>query len=84
MKIIIFVSLNDKLHLLIIFFNSVTGHMGIFLPSTAMYSASKHAVLLLTEGLRKEVVQLKTKIRVAVSVEFFSFCNFKLYFSFNN
>lgn len=61
----------------IININSVAGH--IILPAECpffMYSASKHAVTALTEGLRRELVKLKSKIRVtslspgAVKTEF--------------
>jgi short-subunit dehydrogenase len=33
-----------------------------------MYSASKHAVTALTEGLRCELVKLNSKIRITVSI----------------
>ncbi|XP_023714644.1 farnesol dehydrogenase-like [Cryptotermes secundus] len=47
----------------IIHINSVGGHVP---PREfyAMFSASKHAVTALTEGLRRELVNLKSKIRV--------------------
>ncbi|XP_069683485.1 farnesol dehydrogenase-like [Periplaneta americana] len=46
----------------IIHINSITGHS---LPSGFfMYAASKHAVTALTEGLRRELVNQKSKIRV--------------------
>jgi len=35
-------------------------------PGIEMYTASKHAVTVLTEGLRRELRDLKTKIRVTV------------------
>jgi len=49
----------------IININSVAGHINM--PADYpffMYSASKHAVTALTEGLRRELVKLKSKIRV--------------------
>ncbi|XP_069683499.1 farnesol dehydrogenase-like [Periplaneta americana] len=46
----------------IIHINSITGHKMI--DPVAMYSSSKHAVTALTEGLRRELVNQKSKIRV--------------------
>jgi short-subunit dehydrogenase len=46
--------------------HSMAGH---FPPRdfAAMYFATKHAVTTLTEGLRREIIKLKSKIRVTVS-----------------
>ncbi|PSN43222.1 hypothetical protein C0J52_17259 [Blattella germanica] len=53
----------------IIHINSIAGHT---MPNTSlavhMYGASKHAVTVLTEGLRRELVNQKSKIRVTVSI----------------
>ncbi|XP_069683496.1 farnesol dehydrogenase-like [Periplaneta americana] len=46
----------------IIHINSVAGHKVI--EQLSMYSSSKHAVTALTEGLRRELVNQKSKIRV--------------------
>nr|CAD7586493.1 unnamed protein product [Timema genevievae] len=48
----------------IIHINSIDGHMPVKFPGMAHYFASKHAVTVLTEGLRRELVQLGSKIRV--------------------
>nr|CAD7597154.1 unnamed protein product [Timema genevievae] len=48
----------------IIHINSIAGHyLPSFFPVT-MYHASKHAVTVLTEGLRRELVQLGSKTKV--------------------
>ncbi|XP_069683493.1 farnesol dehydrogenase-like [Periplaneta americana] len=47
----------------IIHINSVAGHKVV--DDVAMYSSSKHAVTALTEGLRRELVNQKSKIRVS-------------------
>ena len=41
------------------------------IPEFAMYYASKHAVTVLTEGLRKELQILKSKIRITVIYNIF-------------
>jgi short-subunit dehydrogenase len=46
--------------------HSVAGHVPPG-DSVAMYFATKHAVTALTEGLRREIIKLKSKIRVTVS-----------------
>ncbi|KAK7864250.1 hypothetical protein R5R35_009516 [Gryllus longicercus] len=43
---------------------SVAGHVMPIVPEYSMYHASKHAVRVLTEGLRKELVAAKSRIRV--------------------
>ncbi|XP_046990449.1 dehydrogenase/reductase SDR family member 11-like [Schistocerca americana] len=48
----------------IIHINSIAGHMPPFLAAGAMYSASKHAVKVLLEGLRKDLTARGSKIRV--------------------
>ena len=47
---------------------SVAGHKIVPIPNTYMYSASKHAVTVLTEGLRKELQEQNSNIRVTVSI----------------
>ncbi|CAA9997907.1 unnamed protein product [Nesidiocoris tenuis] len=48
----------------IIIINSVAGHQNLTLPGIGAYSATKHAVTALTEGLRNEVSALKANVRV--------------------
>lgn len=43
------------------------GHFIIPYPGMFMYTASKHSVTVLTEGLRKELSDLKSNIRITVS-----------------
>ncbi|CAB3376393.1 Hypothetical predicted protein [Cloeon dipterum] len=56
--------------------NSIGGHEIVNMPRTEMYVATKHAVTVLTEGLRRELRDMGTKIRVtsispgAVKTEF--------------
>lgn len=44
---------------------SVSGH-SVAPPNFLFYSATKHAVRALTEGLKKELAAAKSRIRVAV------------------
>lgn len=48
--------------------HSITGHRPPTHIGLQMYTASKHAVTALAEGLRLELVKLNSKIRVTVSV----------------
>jgi len=48
-------------------FCSIAGHYDLTTPGFHMYSATKHAVTALTEGLRVELVSQGSKIRVTVS-----------------
>nr|CAD7400405.1 unnamed protein product [Timema cristinae] len=48
----------------IIHINSTLGHSLPTGRNVSMYHASKHAVIVLTEGLRRELVQLGSKIKV--------------------
>ncbi|XP_067015293.1 farnesol dehydrogenase [Anabrus simplex] len=48
----------------IIHINSIAGHNPPFLPQIAMYTATKHAVTALTEGLRKDLVASNSRTRV--------------------
>ncbi|KAG8232939.1 hypothetical protein J437_LFUL018547 [Ladona fulva] len=48
----------------IIHINSVAGHQNVPIPGMSIYTASKHAVTVMTEGLRKELADLNSGIRV--------------------
>ncbi|XP_063242698.1 farnesol dehydrogenase-like isoform X2 [Bacillus rossius redtenbacheri] len=48
----------------VIHINSMYGHYASTVADNEMYAASKHAVTALTEGLRRELVQLGSGIRV--------------------
>jgi hypothetical protein len=50
---------------------SVCGHSIIPYPGLFLYTASKHSVTVLTEGLRKELSDLKSNIRITVRKLFF-------------
>lgn len=49
-----------------IYFCSIAGHAMPDFPGCAVYVASKHAVTVLTEYLRKELASAESKIRVTV------------------
>nr|CAD7446154.1 unnamed protein product [Timema bartmani] len=49
----------------VVHFGSIYGHAVSSHPSLIMYSASKHAVRALTEGLRRELVELHSKIKIS-------------------
>lgn len=55
----------------IIFINSVAGHYvpRLEVPASNVYAPSKHAVRALVEALRQELVYLKSKIKVTVSIK---------------
>jgi NADP-dependent 3-hydroxy acid dehydrogenase YdfG len=56
-------------NIMIISLCSIAGHTVLPIEHPFfMYSASKHAVTALTEGLRLELVQQKSQIRVTVSI----------------
>jgi NAD(P)-dependent dehydrogenase (short-subunit alcohol dehydrogenase family) len=46
---------------------SIAGHYDVSAPGFHMYSASKHGVTALTEGLRRELANRRSNIRVTVS-----------------
>ncbi|KDR10164.1 dehydrogenase/reductase SDR family member 11-like [Zootermopsis nevadensis] len=48
----------------IVHINSIAGHYDVSMPGFHMYSATKHAVTALTEGLRRELVSQNSRIRV--------------------
>ncbi|XP_023724812.1 dehydrogenase/reductase SDR family member 11 [Cryptotermes secundus] len=48
----------------VVHINSIAGHYDVSAPGFHMYSATKHAVTALTEGLRKELVSQHSNIRV--------------------
>ena len=49
----------------------MAGHRVIFNSSTHFYSATKHAVTAITEGLRQELREMKSGIKVTVSGTWF-------------
>nr|CAD7198835.1 unnamed protein product [Timema douglasi] len=55
----------------IININSITGHYIPNILNIHLYSATKHAVTVLTEGLRRELVALNSHIRVTSHGEFY-------------
>ncbi|KAK7864258.1 hypothetical protein R5R35_009521 [Gryllus longicercus] len=48
----------------VVHIGSIAGHIYPVIPGAEIYGATKHAVRVLTEGLRKELVAAKSKIRV--------------------
>ena len=45
---------------------SMSGHRVVNSPATSFYSATKFAVTALTEGLRKELRDIKSNIKITV------------------
>ena len=56
------------------FAGSMSGHRTLQNPSFMFYTATKFAVTALTEGIRVELRQKKSKIRVTVSVHDMCHC----------
>lgn len=57
--------------------NSILGHQALAFPGINVYSASKHAVTALTETVRNELNDIKSKIKITVrKVEVRHFGNF--------
>ena len=63
----------------LLFYCSMSGHRVIGNPQTTFYSATKFSVTALTEGLRKELRDQKSNIKITVSLAPYVYQQFRCF-----